>query len=110
MVVSFWKMAASHFLTAQPFTQLLGGMMDSLAEALEQDPIQHPLRVWHIPQVPGKTYEVSVDSIEEGVKILDVLAKYDLFQYEENIKPDYCNAGGVEIMVNGEWFDALEEI
>lgn len=53
------------------------------------------LQIWWIPQVPGKPFEVPVKDVAEGVKILDVLAKYDLFQFKNNIKPDYCNAGGL---------------
>jgi len=55
------------------------------------------LRVWHIPQVPMKPFHVPVATPDEAKKILDVLAKYDLFQYEHNVKPDYCNAAGLEI-------------
>lgn len=53
------------------------------------------LRVWWIPQVPGEAFETDVASVEEGVKIMNVLAAYDAFQYEHNIKPDYSNAGGL---------------
>jgi len=53
------------------------------------------LRVWWIPQVPGKSFNVPVDSLEMGVMITDILAQYDIFQYENKIKPDYCNAGGI---------------
>jgi hypothetical protein len=54
------------------------------------------LRVWWIPQVPMKAFHVNVSSVEMGAKIIDVLAKYDLFQYENKVKPDYCNAGGLQ--------------
>jgi len=53
------------------------------------------LQVWWIPQVPMKAFEVDVSSVQEGVKIMDILADYDIFQYENKIKPDYCNAGGL---------------
>jgi len=53
------------------------------------------LQVWWIPQIPMKAFNVDVSSVEEGVKIMAVLANYDIFQYENNIKPDYCNAGGL---------------
>jgi len=53
------------------------------------------LRVWWIPQVPMNPFEVDVSSVAEGVKVMDVLADYDRFQFENNIKPDYCNAGGI---------------
>ena len=49
------------------------------------------LRVWHIPQVPGKPFYVYVDTIEEGKKVMDILAAYDLFQLENRIKPDFTN-------------------
>ena len=55
------------------------------------------LRVWWIPQVPGEPFHVDVASVEEGVKIMDVLAEYDKFQYDNNIKPDYCNTGGLQM-------------
>lgn len=55
------------------------------------------MKVWWIPQVPGKGFEVEISSLEEGVKIMEVLANYDAFQFENNIKPDYCNAGGIRV-------------
>ena len=54
------------------------------------------LQVWWIPQVPMKAFEVDVSTVAEGVKLLDVLADYDRFQFENNVKPDYCNAGGLQ--------------
>ena len=57
------------------------------------------LRVWWIPQVPGKPFHVEVGSIEEGVKMMDTLAAYDAFQFENNIKPDYANVGGIEELI-----------
>lgn len=67
------------------------------------------LRVWHIPQVPGEAFRVPVKTPEEGKLVLDVLAAYDLFQLEFNIKPDYANAGGLEVFDADEgwveWYD-----
>lgn len=51
--------------------------------------------MWWIPQVPMKEFEVDISTVAEGVKLLDVLADYDIFQFENNVKPDYCNAGGI---------------
>ena len=74
------------------------------------------LSIWWIPQVPMDSFRVDVSSVEEGVKILNVLADYDLFQYENRIKPDYANAGGLLIWeedFDGEgipgWVDWYEE-
>jgi hypothetical protein len=72
----------------------------------QQAPKTGDLRVWWIPQIPGKPYHVSVETPEEAKKLLSVLAKYDIFQYENKIKPDYCNAGGLECFSqdgDGEW-------
>jgi hypothetical protein len=67
------------------------------------------LKVWWIPQVPMKPFEVDVSSVEEGVKIMEVLAKYDLFQYQNDVKPDYSNAGGIMMIEDGEWTDWYDE-
>ncbi len=60
-------------------------------------PKQGDLRVWWIPQVPMKSFNVPVKSIQEARLILDTLAHYDIFQFANNIKPDYCNAGGLNV-------------
>lgn len=68
------------------------------------------LKVWWIPQIPGSSFEVPVASVDEAKKILTVLADYDIFQYENRIKGDYCNAGGlVELTAEGEWIDWEDE-
>lgn len=54
------------------------------------------LQVWWVPQVPMKPFMVPVKDVEEGAKLLDVLAAYDMFQFKNKIKPDYCNAGGLQ--------------
>lgn len=68
------------------------------------------LRVWWVPQVPMKAFYVDVETPQEAKKILDVLAHYDIFQYENNVKPDFANAGGLSVWeTDGEgefdWFD-----
>ena len=54
------------------------------------------LRVSWFPQIPCEAFTVPVASVAEGVKIMDTLAEYDLFQLRQGIKPDYCNAGTLE--------------
>ncbi len=73
------------------------------------EPKEKDLRVWHIPQVPGKPFHVSVSSPEEAIKILDVLANYDAFQFKQHIKPDYSNAAGLEVFEAGEWSEWYNE-
>jgi hypothetical protein len=58
------------------------------------------LRVWWVPQVVGtnsKIFTVEVTNLVEAKLILDTLANYDLFQYHNHIKGNYCNTGGLEI-------------
>ena len=74
-----------------------------------QVPKEGDLRVWWIPQVPGKQFTVPVESPAEGKKLLHVLAFYDIFQFENRIKPDYCNAGGLCVFEDGEWVDWSDE-
>lgn len=58
------------------------------------------LRIWHIPQVPAKgdadIFRVDVKTTDEAVLILRVLWKYDIFQFDRKIKPDFSNASGLE--------------
>jgi len=61
------------------------------------------LRVWHIPQIPGKPFHVDVATPGEAKKVLSILANYDIFQFKNRIKPDYCNAAGLEVFEDDEW-------
>jgi hypothetical protein len=54
-----------------------------------------PFKVWHIPQIPMEAFEVMVPTIGEAQRLCDALGHYDLFQFENKIKPDYCNANGI---------------
>ncbi len=68
------------------------------------------MRVWWIPQAGlFEAFETPVSSVEEGVKIMDVLAGYDQFQLKHHIKPDYCNTGGLQVLENGEWLDWIDD-
>lgn len=69
------------------------------------------LRVWWVPQVPGKAFYVyvPVDGLERAALVCDTLARYDRFQFESHVKPDYCNAGGLEVYEDGEWSDWYNE-
>ena len=72
------------------------------------------LQVWWKPQVPCTSFLVPVKTVDEAKLLLRVLAEYDAFQYEQKIKPDYCNAGGLSVWVDGEpnddgWLDWVDE-
>lgn len=63
------------------------------------------LRVWWIPQVPGNAFYVDVASLKEAIKLHDTLARYDLFQFHERVKPDYSNVGGLHVFDGSEWVE-----
>jgi hypothetical protein len=68
-------------------------------------------RVAHFPQIPCKPFEVYVDSVLEGVKLMDILAEYDKFQFENKIKPDYCSSNVLQMFYEDEqeWLDWEDE-
>ncbi len=63
------------------------------------------LRVWWQPQVPMKSFYVYVDTIGEAISVVDLLGDYDYFEFDNDVKPDFSNAGGVEMLVGNEWED-----
>ena len=75
------------------------------------------MRVWWIPQVPMKVFHVDVSSVEEGARLLLILADYDNFQFTNNVKPDYCSMGGLQVFdesddtesPDGSWVDWCDE-
>jgi hypothetical protein len=75
------------------------------------------LRVWWIPQIPMKAFFVPVANVVEAKVLLDALAEYDKFQFENRIKPDYSNSGGLHVFdVNddhdgpeGSWYDWYDQ-
>ena len=70
------------------------------------------LMVWHIPQVPSSNpFQVKVNDREEAIKIIETLWDYDIYQFENNIKPDYSNASGLLVKndINEPWEEYYNE-
>jgi hypothetical protein len=69
------------------------------------------LRIWWMPQAPMKAFYVPVRSLEEAALVQDTLALYDLFQYDNKVKPDYANMGGLQEFDEEEqdWVDWYDE-
>jgi hypothetical protein len=77
-------------------------------------PKEGDLQVWWITQVPMKAFTVPVSTPEEAKKLLNVLADYDMFQFKNNVKPDYSNAGGLQRYESDgdggfDWYDWTDE-
>lgn len=73
------------------------------------EPKPKQLRVAHYPQVPCKAFTVPVESIQEAQRVIDMLANYDQFQYEQLNKPDYSNTSFLEQLEDGEWVDWADD-
>lgn len=75
------------------------------------EPTGDRYRVWWIPQVPGKAFKIEVPSLDVGKLVCAILAQYDIFQFENRIKPDFANVGGIEKWdeTDGEWYSVDEE-
>ena len=68
------------------------------------------MKVWWIPQIPCKAFEIPVSGPEEAKKLLDVLARYDAFQFEQGVRDYYSNAGGLVVFdEDGDWVDWVDE-
>jgi len=67
------------------------------------------LRVWWVPQVPMPAFYTEVKDVNEAIFLLTALANYDIFQYEQKVKGDYCNAGGLQVTEDGEWVEWVNE-
>ena len=75
-----------------------------------QKPKNGDLRVTWIPQIGANAqFHVNVASTQEVVRVMDLLAKYDLFQYYHKIKPDFANTGFLEQFTDGEWEEWYDE-
>jgi hypothetical protein len=69
------------------------------------------LRIWWIPQVPMNPFHWRVNSVLEAKNMLDMLGAYDQFEFENKVKPDYSNTGGLQEFSEEEqdWFDYEDE-
>lgn len=71
------------------------------------------LKVWYIPQIPMPAFEVEVPDLATARIVHDALIGLSLFEFENRVKPDYSDAGGiVRWESDGEggfaWFDVDE--
>lgn len=59
------------------------------------------LRVWWVPNPPQRAFHTEVADIDEAIRVLTLLAEYDLYLGEKLV---YANAGGLEVLnEDNEW-------
>lgn len=82
------------------------------------NPTEGDLRVWYIPQVPMRPYIVDIPRrerasdkayLEGAAFVLDAIVGLSIFELENRVKPDYCDATGIERFEDGEWCEVEEE-
>jgi hypothetical protein len=67
------------------------------------------MRICHVPQLGYKiNYYVPVVTLGEAKKVYEILTYYDLFQRNNNIKPDFNNLCYLEVFNKEE--DTWEEV
>jgi Superinfection exclusion gene product 17 len=75
------------------------------------------LKVWWIPQIPGRKFEYLIETLVEAKTVLNTLAEYDMFLLQHGHRVDYSNAGGLMVFDEddtndgplGSWVDWYSE-
>lgn len=64
-------------------------------------------RMWYIPQIPMPPFTREFDTAREAQAALDLIFAFSFFEFENRVKPDYTDAGGIEIWDEdaAEWGD-----
>lgn len=68
-------------------------------------------RVCHIPQIPRPMFIVEVEDLKSAKLMQKTLCDYDLFQFDNKIKPDYSNASFIQCFCDeyNDWEDLTED-
>lgn len=69
-------------------------------------------KMWYIPQMPMKAFEFKTDTSAEALAALDLITDFSIFEYDNNVKPDYCDMSGISQWdeTEQEWFDYDEYV
>lgn len=63
-------------------------------------------KIWYVHQMPSEAFEREVADPATGQQILDIIYELALFQFANNMIPDYANTGGVVYLdEDGDWSD-----
>lgn len=82
------------------------------------EPTEGDLRVFYIPQVPMAGYTVDIPRrvgaedaayLEQATFVLDTIIGLSIFEFDNNIKPDYSDYAAILRYEDGDWNDVDEE-
>lgn len=64
-------------------------------------------KAWYIPQIPMTAFEVEKPTASEAQAALDLITDFSIFEFENKVKPDYSDVGGVQEWdeTDQEWID-----
>jgi hypothetical protein len=86
--------------------------LDPSCPVKSEEPVDMAKRfkAWYIPQVPMKPFEIEASTAAKAQTILNIIINFSIFEFENKVKPDYCDAGGVSEWNVGEqeWVDIEE--
>lgn len=72
----------------------------------EEKPKEGDLRIYHIPQVGSDgVFCKEVPDVHTAIKMLDILAYYDLRLLELKLRSDFSNCQGLEVFEENEWVE-----
>jgi len=84
-------------------------------------PTEGDLKVFYIPQVPMTPYEVAIPRrhgtreetdeayLNTAALVLNAVIGLSIFEFDNDIKPDYSDMAGIVRYEDGEWCDVDEE-
>ena len=69
-------------------------------------------KIFYIPQVPMPAFEREYEDFETAKEVLNAIINFSIFEYDNNVKPDYSDVAGISFWDEAEqdWEDIEEEL
>lgn len=72
-------------------------------------------KIFYIPQFPMPAFEREYEDFETAKEVLNAIINFSIFEYDNNVKPDYSDVAGIsywddEADEGYEWEDVDEEL
>lgn len=69
-------------------------------------------KIWYIPQVPMPAFEREYGDFETAKEVLNAIINFSIFEFDNNVKPDYSDVAGISFWEEAEqdWEDVEEEL
>lgn len=69
-------------------------------------------KIFYIPQVPMPAFEREYEDFETAKEVLNAIINFSIFEYDNNVKPDYSDVAGISFYDEeyGDWEDIEEDL